>query len=359
MRICFVTLLSKGGAERQTGDIAKGLAQKHEVIIVGYHRGTEAPPTSDWVGFAPRVVSIGFGAANYLVFGPLALFRKLRTIDPDVCIQRAVGDLTGYVGGFCRLHNSRFIYHSASSWDVSPRSALWLSSSPFSLLYYTAGLTLADVVVAQTDAIAQKFKQRFFGTKKVAVIPQMYPAADVSPPKDKSLFVLWLARMVWYKRPDIFVKLARALPMFQFVMAGSGPLEEEIRRLARNTHNLTLLGAVTHDEAERLCGGASMFVNTSLFEGFPNTLLECAARETPFVSLEYDPDEVICKYGIGLHSKSFYKLTEDVRTLMEDDDMRSELGRNGRRYVLQNHSPERTISAYERVLAGLATKHRG
>lgn len=220
------------------------------------------------------------------------------------------------------------------------------------------GLTLADVVVAQTEAIAQKFRQKFFGTKKVAVIPQMYPAANVSPPKHKSPFILWLARLVWYKRPDLFVKLARALPSFQFVMVGSGPLEEQVQRLARHTRNITLLGAVTHDEAERLCGEASVFVNTSLFEGFPNTLLECAARETPFVSLEYDPDEVICKYELGLHSESFYKLIEDVRTLMKDDGMRSEFGRNGRRYVLQNHSPDLTISAYERVLIALATKHR-
>ena len=306
----------------------------------------------------PEIVEYQMGYVNYLVHAHAALARKLKQLDPDVCIQRSAGDLTGFVGTYCRLGNCRFVYHSASNWDVNPQIALWLSASPITLIYYSLGLVLADVIVAQTHDIANLFAKKFMGKKPVGIVPQVYDARPISPVRRKTKFALWIARLIWYKRPDVFLKLARASPECEFVMAGSGPLQGYVEEHAKSIPNLRFLGQVNHITAEELCGKAQLFVNTSMIEGFPNTLLECAARETPYVTLEYDPDEVICKNQIGLHSRSFNKLKEDVEHLMTDDSLRSELGRNGRKYVLEKHSPGQTVEAYERVLSKLAIKHQ-
>lgn len=357
MRICFVTGLTKFGAERQTYEIAIRLAARHDVSVVGFiGRGAEIHK-GEWAGLDLHVVEREIGRFNYLIRSPFELAGTLRKLDPDVCIQRAVGDLTGFVGMYCRLHNSRFIYHSASILDVRPQTAFMISRSPFPLLLYSLGLSLTDVIVAQTQEIARLFRRDFWRLKRVDVVPQLYDTSTVQPPSHKSNFILWLARLVWYKRPEIFVELARRLPRYQFVMAGTGPLQPDVERKANSLANLEFVGGVDHERAEELCGQACLFVNTSDFEGFPNTLLECGARETPFISLGYDPDEVICKYRIGLHSRSFARLTEDVSLLMNDDLTRRELGRNARRYVIENHSPEVTIEAYERILSQLGTKH--
>jgi glycosyltransferase involved in cell wall biosynthesis len=358
MKVCFVTGLTKFGAERQTYDIAMRLADRHDVSVVGFSRPGAVVDHREWAGLNLHVVQYGLGPFNYLIRKPCELTGTLRKLDPDVCIQSAVGDLTGLVGTYCRLHNSRFIYHSMSNRDVRPQTAYAISHSPLSLCLYSLGLSLTDVIIAQTQEIARLFSRDLWRLKRVAVVPPLYDASTVQPPQRKSNFILWLARLVWYKRPEIFVELARQLPKCQFVMAGTGPLQPDIERLAKSVANLKFVGGVDHDRAEELCGEACLFVNTSDFEGFPTTLLECGARETPFISLSYDPDEVIRKYRIGLHSRSFDRLTEDVSFLMKDNLTRRELGRNARSYVIENHSPEITIEAYDRILHQLGTKHR-
>jgi glycosyltransferase involved in cell wall biosynthesis len=356
LRICFASGLSIAGAERQTASLAKILSQQHDVVLVGLARKEDKVDLTGWEGLQLEVVRFEMGYHNYLVLAHLALLRKLRQLQPDVCIQRAVGDATGFVGTSCRIIHSRFIYHSASNLDANPRLTLWLSPSPISLLYYSVGLLLADVIVAQTHEIASQFRRKFLGTKHVAIVPQVYDASAVKVPREKGDFVFWLARLVWYKRPDLFLKLAEALPEVHFVMAGGGPLETEIARRSSLLRNVTFLGPVTHEYAERLCGRAKAFVNTSVIEGFPNTLLEAGARETPYVSLQYDPDGLICNRKIGFHSRSFASLIDDVRQVVHDDQLRARLGRNARKYVLEEHSPQLALKAYSKILDSLPTR---
>ena len=346
----------KSGAERGIADVAKVLSTKHDVTLVAYqNEGTRA---DSWYGCKLKLVEFKFGVLNYFVFGPQNLFNTLNQIDPDVCIQCAVGDLTGLIGAYSRLHNSRFIYHSANNMDLILRSAFWVTRSPIALLYYSLGLTSTDLIVAQTHEIANQFRRKFFGLKRVAYVPPIYDASTVRPPANKLNYILWLARMVWFKQPELFIRLAHNLPQYQFVMAGGGPMASEIERLAKPLPNLRFLGQVEHPHAERLCAQARVFVNTSTYEGFPLTFLEAAARRTPQVNLNYDPDEVICRYRLGFHSRSFDKLVEDVASIMENDRLCSELGDNARKYVIEKHSPKAALDAYESVLITLPTKNR-
>ena len=355
MKICIALgSLVKSGAERGISDVARVLSTKHDISLVAYqHKDARA---ESWADFSIRLVEFKFGVLNYFVFGPLRLFSTLRQIDPDVCIQCAVGDLTGLIGAYSRLHNSRFIYHSANNMDLILRSAYWVTKSPISLFQYAFGLASADLVVAQTREIAEQFRNKFLGLKRVAYVPPIYDASSVRAPVSKSNYALWLARMVWFKQPELFIRLARSLPRYSFVMAGGGPMESEMRRLSGALPNLRFLGQVEHETAEQLCAKARVFVNTSTFEGFPLTFLEAAARRTPQVNLNYDPDEVICRYRLGFHSRSFEKLVKDVSSIMEDDHLTRELGDNARRYVIKKHSPEAALEAYESALSKLPIK---
>ena len=69
----------------------------------------------------------------------------------------------------------------------------------------------------------------------------------------------------------------------------------------------------------------------------------------PVVSLHSDPDEIIGKYKLGFHSKTFQQLTEDVRTLLKDKQLREEMGRNGRKYVEKEHDITKVVPRYLEV----------
>jgi len=357
LRICFVTGFGKLGAERQTSLLIRLLSQHHKVDVVGFVPAETKASAGDWLSISDAV-RYRMGYVNYYVFALAALTKVLRKLDPDVCIQRAVGDLTGFVGTYCRIHNCRFIYHSASNGDPQSSLALELSGSPLRFAYYTVGLLLADAIAAQTWEIAARFRRKYHGMKEIQVVPQVYDAANIIPSVQKEGFVLWIARLIWYKRPEIFIDLAQSMPSYRFIMAGGGPMESYVKTRTKNVPNLSFLGPIGHQNAEELCGNASVFVNTSVIEGFPNTLLECAARETPFIAMSYDPDEIICKNRIGFHSRSFEELRRDVRSIMDDARLGAELGRNGREYVIANHSPKLGLQAYERLLSHLPVRQR-
>ncbi len=86
----------------------------------------------------------------------------------------------------------------------------------------------------------------------------------------------------------------------------------------------------------------------------PNVFLEAWARGVPVISLEYDPDEQIETRGLGVVAGgSQERLTEAVRSLWRDGDRRTELGRAGREYVREVHSPEAVTARWDEELSKL------
>ena len=60
-------------------------------------------------------------------------------------------------------------------------------------------------------------------------------------------------------------------------------------------------------------------------------------RETPVITLNCDPDNIIKNQRIGFHSGSFKQLIKDVRYLIENEDVRREMGEKARKYSIKNH----------------------
>ena len=92
------------------------------------------------------------------------------------------------------------------------------------------------------------------------------------------------------KRPELLLELARRLPQRRFVMiggAGSGGLLaprgyfERIRDQAAALPNVEFKGFLPFEQADAWFDHARVFVNTSRFEGMPNTFLQAWARGVP------------------------------------------------------------------------------
>jgi glycosyltransferase involved in cell wall biosynthesis len=177
--------------------------------------------------------------------------------------------------------------------------------------------------------------------------------------KDAQPTVLWVGTLKEeVKKPDIFLELAKAIPNAKFQMIG-GPLlgeqqyYEKIRESASKISNLEFVGFVPYPEIDYYFEKAWIFVNTSPTEGFPNTFLQAWVGYTPVVSLNVDPDEIICEYKLGFHSRTFEQMVEDVKLLLEDENIREDMGMNGRKYVEQEHDIKVIIKEYEKLFYSL------
>jgi hypothetical protein len=103
--------------------------------------------------------------------------------------------------------------------------------------------------------------------------------------------------------------LAKAFPDEKFVMIGGrdpkdSNLYDEIRILAEKIENLEFLGFQPLEITETYFDRCKVFVNTSKYEGFPNTFLQAWRRGISVISY-VDPDGVIQSKSLGkvIHSQ--------------------------------------------------------
>jgi hypothetical protein len=290
-----------GGAELQSLYIARALVghgyRVAHVVLgampAGEHDGVTVIPIPE--GYERR----GIGRRR-------AVIDALLAADAKIYIQRTAGFETGVVGLFARATRRPFVFSSSSSSDFTRdrREAKLAGGSTDewpTRLQYIVGLRLATRVVVQTEE--QRALARSEWRVDSRVIPSFCGLARPEPAAREAF--LWIGGLVGSKDPLVYLELARRIPEASFWMVISdrgdawAHLAAEVRSRAATVANLRVMPAMGRSELLGLYSRAVAIVNTSRFEGFPNTFLESWARGTPALSLRVDPDRAIERQGLG------------------------------------------------------------
>ncbi len=359
MRVCYCVASHPkyqiGGAQLQCYLISKELQKS----------GVEVHFTSN--DFGQRNTEIVEGAVVHKLYNPIKTrfiralsYRPWRmavldSADADIYHQRGAGDLTGEAAFYSKLKERAFVFTPAHIKDCSSETFRggWIEKQIFKY-----GLKNADAIVCIADYMRSSIKRE--QRKKCVTIRSGHPVPEGSFKKASPPSVLWCAQMTnWrdWKRPELFLSIAEELgEMGRFVVVGGMGNSRKGREFRREAmkKGVDFVGELSFEEVNSLLSRASVFVNTSESEGFPNTFIQAWMRETPVVSLNVDPDGVICNEGLGFHSKSFGGMVENVRTLLEDPKLRKEMGRKARRYAMKKHDikdvGKKHIELYEALL---------
>jgi glycosyltransferase involved in cell wall biosynthesis len=207
------------------------------------------------------------------------------------------------------------------------------------------------VAVAQNQRQAAGFTEVF--NKPTVLIRNAVPGEVTPAGKDKS-FVLWVGRNLDKKRPELFVELARKLPEYSFVMIMAPSIrrdDREYRDYSKSLPNFEYKGFLPFHEADAYFDQAKLLVSTSEREGFPNVFLQAWQALCPVVSLQVDPDQVIDRFDLGRVSRDFDEMVNHVRSLMDNDELRNRLARNGVNYINRYHSLSAVVDDYEALFA--------
>ncbi len=160
------------------------------------------------------------------------------------------------------------------------------------------------------------------------------------------------------KNPGLFIDLVKLLPNARFVMVGgktgNHELYEVIMRASEKFPNFSYSGFVPFHKIDDYFKKASILVNTSSVEGFPNTFIQAWANHVPVVSLNVDPDGIIESGRLGFCSGNFEQMVCDVATLLSDQDLRKVMGENGRKYVEREHDIRKIVDIYSGVFKSLS-----
>lgn len=342
-----------GGAELQSTLLARELRKRDfDVSFIVCDFGQQSPEIIDDIRIlkaysADAPMGIRFSTVRLI-------WRALRQADAD--IYYGFRGVAGVVALYCLLRRKKLVIGIPSDMEVESERTNRIS------LYnwlWRFDLKRADCVITQTK-YQQEMLKRSFGRNSV-IIKAFHPVEGKLIEKSLPPIVLWVStiRPEW-KQPEVFLRLADAIPEGRFQMVGGPSREQEfyerIKAKARKIPNLDFVGFVPHHEITKYFEKASIFVNTSDVEGFPNTFLEAWSRYMPVVCLNIDPDEIICEHRLGFHSRTFDQMVLDVRQLLNDERLRQELGENGRRHVEQEHNLNTAIEQFVEVFNQLIEK---
>ncbi|MCK4330056.1 glycosyltransferase family 4 protein [candidate division WOR-3 bacterium] len=366
--ICFVApeaypLLAKtkhhsvGGAEVQQVLIAKELKKYgFDVSFVVGSYATKLIENVDGIRIIKSSSRYSGGKLNYLLT-LFALFIALRKANADVYFLRSPKHLLGVIGFYCRFKKRKFIFSSSIDYDSNLKHIRETESNISRILFFY-GIKQADAVVAQSNHQRRQFEMNF-GLNSI-LIKNMQPLTFSIPSKELPPVALWVGTAYERKRPHLFLELAKTIPFSRFRMVvapGRGKkLNEAIEEHAKEISNLEYLGFIPYHKINEQYARASILINTSRWEGFPNTFLQAWANKTPAVSLEIDPDEVICKNKLGFHSSTFDKMVKDIKLLLKNENLRREMGENARKYVEREHDIKKVAQQYAELFQNLQGK---
>jgi glycosyltransferase involved in cell wall biosynthesis len=157
---------------------------------------------------------------------------------------------------------------------------------------------------------------------------------------------------------EAVAELREEFPDATLRVVGDGPLRESLEEYAVEcgvADRVTFTRWLSQDDLPAEYSAATVFVLPSLSEGFPRTVLEALACETPVVTTDLPQlESVLDGVGLTVPPKSPGVLASAVGELLADDDRREQMGREGRSLVTERYSwdrtVERTTAAYYEVL---------
>lgn len=369
MKICFLGLENLpvlapefnrhgiGGEQVQHTLLAKALARRnHAISMVVYDYGQA--DCARWNAITTHKSyrsDAGIPIFRFIYPRWTGVWSALRRADADIYYVSCAGMGLGLVALFCKRYRRKYVFKVAHDTDCEPDQLLiryWRDKK-----LYEYGLRHADGILVQS------LQQQHSMLTNYGLHSQVTEMLVDSPESEcefagRGMKVLWVNNLRQFKRPDLFLALAKKLPQLKFHMVG-GPqpgfeaLFEKIRQEAANLSNCTFHGRVPYHEMDNKYAGARVFVNTSDTEGFPNSYLQAWIRGTPVVAF-FDPDAVIRSENLGRAVSSLDEMASAVTELVNNDSAWSDASERCKAYMARVYGESRIISPYLEMFKRIA-----
>ncbi|MCX5718013.1 MAG: glycosyltransferase [Nitrospirae bacterium] len=232
----------------------------------------------------------------------------------------------------------------------------------------------ANLIVAPSRKIAQNIISQTVPESKVRVIHNPVDISEISKYakeeidhkwyRKKESIVIAVGRLGNEKGFDYLIKAIALLSgegiQCKLIILGDGKEKENLLRLVEK---LGLNDSVSFEGFQenpyKYLARSTVFVLSSLYEGFPNVLLEAMALGIPSVATRCPtgPDEIITEGvdGILVPSADEKALAGAIERLVMDEDLRKRLGDAGRKRA-QDFAIEKIVKQYEDAIESVCAE---
>jgi glycosyltransferase involved in cell wall biosynthesis len=263
-------------------------------------------------------------------------------IGSDVYIMHGNHNRAAELAYYCLKNHKKYIMAAGSDHDFEAAcrtdSNTDMYGSFIALMKYA--IRNAHTIIAQNPRQADLARTHF--GRDAIVIPNPIDLAIRYERDVAAETILWVGKSDdRIKLPDLFLDLAARMPQYRYEMimnVAVDSVHKHILERGKTYSNLKMFTFVPYDRVEKNYAAARLLVNTSRFEGFPNTFLQAAKYGVPIISLQVDPNGMISQHGCGLLCNgSFDTLVENVSLLMADQTRYSQLSAACKAYVAKYH----------------------
>jgi len=344
-----------GGSELQCHMIARYLKKyDHEVIYGAVNSKGNHYKTSY------KIISV-----KRLSF--FLLWKIFKEVKPDLVYWRYNKSFLLAAGIICKYFNIKLVFSVSSIPDISKwviiklpdikkqgikkrlRSLIRLSKVFFSGYINYFGYHFVDGVISVRKGLLKSLLFR----KKKLIKTCIYNSMEISSIKEfhwNNPYVIWVANVKKNKNPEFYIEAAEKFidKKVDFIMVGK--IQDSsysfLNDKANLPKNLFYLGAKPLDEVNSMIKGSLFLISTCDPEGFSNNLIQAWILGKPTVTLFFDPDGLIKKYGIGYFSKTFTDMCDDINILIESKKKRLKIGNKAKKLASYLFDPEKNIKKY-------------
>lgn len=340
-----VTLAEVGGAQSYVRDLLPAVREEFDVTVAAHGEG----PLRDYcsengIAFVPlhRVRRDISPLSD--VLGLLELVRLFRRLRPDLIHLNSskAGALGRVAGALTRVPARVFTAHGwafEATSGLGGRLYLWADR-------LARPLTSMVVCVSKTD-YRSGLAARTCTATRARVIPNAVDVGfvpDRTARRDDPVEILSIGRLADQKNFPALIAAASQLPAgaARIRILGDGPQRDHLRALIAEhglEETVELVGEVSN--VRDYLAQADMFVLSTHYEGMPLAVLEAMAAGLPVVvSAVSGLHEVVLDGTSGLlvSPDDPTALAEALARLIDDRDLREELGRGARRLAEERYS---------------------
>ncbi len=247
---------------------------------------------------------------------------------------------------------------------VVPKGTMALDCTSLGTIKKVSRWTGRPIVFASPEPQLRSKLERCIGTDvdDFSLLPNPVDLQPGEIGKSKHPQVIFLGRLDPYKRPWLYVELAKRFPKVEFLLAGKNHYSGEGSwRCEDLPSNVRPLGHIDGLEKVRALSSAWMLVNTSIHEGLAVSFLEALACETPLLAC-VNPGGVVSRFGLyggrfdGTGMEALPVLTVAIEQMLSKPEKLRQLGKDGRRWVEETHNWPRFLASFDDLCARVGVK---
>lgn len=351
--IIFCKTLAIGGAEKQALTLAKLFTEKGEnVLLINWCGDIIDPRNKEFI----KDNSIRYTGLNGNTIQKFRKYLKIIKNQGELIVLSYL-TLANIIAGLSKL----FIN------DIVTIGGIRTERLPFYKFLFEK-LThnyLNDATVFNNHSAKYKFESKGFRVNKIFVIHNTIKAIpeEQTLKKVDEIVIVSVSRFV---KPKDFETALRSIKKviesdreikLKYFIVGYGPMEEKIKSLVGflNLNDYVKI-LIKPSNVTRILTNSDIYLSTSLFEGLSNSIMEAMSAGLPIIGTDVGDNRYLIEDGYNgfiVSCKDIDTITERIKCLVYNADLRREFGINSRKKIEKEFSEEELLKNYYELFTNL------